>query len=316
METTRILFLASNPQSTQALQLDKEWRTIFERIRSGPYRENLHLTMRLAVRPADLTDALLESQPHIVHFSGHGDSNGNIILESDIGQLHAVQPDALANIIRVIGDHVQTVLINACYSKIQAEALAEVVDSVIGMSKPISDAAAVVFAAGFYQAISYGRPVRTAFELGKASLQLENNDEGATPVLLGKGVHAEQTRGWHVLQDFPRYPAVPPGTVPMSIVHAFGTVIDATFALNVIGEANSFRKEADPQDVKAGLIKTSHLAATSPTAGFWASAFNYAGLQSPRMLAAALLIVDDAQFPDDAKRDREKLLSRLKTWPN
>ena len=72
-----------------------------------------------------------------------------------------------------------------------AEAVAEEVDCVVGMSEKIGDEAAIRFAGGFYQALGYGRSVQTAFELGCNKINLAKLDEEAVPKLLVKpGVNA------------------------------------------------------------------------------------------------------------------------------
>ena len=82
-------------------------------------------------------------------------------------------------------------MLNACYSRPQAEALAETIDCSIGMNQPIGDEAAIVFAASFYRALGFGRSVQEAFELGKAALLLEGIPEDKTPELLTRaGVDA------------------------------------------------------------------------------------------------------------------------------
>jgi hypothetical protein len=81
------------------------------------------------------------------------------------------------------------VVLNACFSRPQAEAIVEVIDCAIGMNKAIGDEAAIVFAAAFYQSIGFGRSVEEAFESGKAALMLEGIPEESTPELLvRKGV--------------------------------------------------------------------------------------------------------------------------------
>jgi hypothetical protein len=52
------------------------------------------------------------------------------------------------------------------------------------MSKGIGDAAAISFAAAFYQALGYGRNVKTAFDLGCLQIDLESLDEQDIPKLI------------------------------------------------------------------------------------------------------------------------------------
>ena len=82
-------------------------------------------------------------------------------------------------------------LLNACYSRNQAELITRHIDCVVGMQQPIGDAAAIIFAASFYRATGFGRSVREAFELGVNALMLEGIPEDATPDLLTRdGVDA------------------------------------------------------------------------------------------------------------------------------
>ncbi len=52
------------------------------------------------------------------------------------------------------------------------------------MSKAIGDEAAIRFAMAFYQALGYGKDVKTAFDLGCLQVHLENLNEQDTPKLL------------------------------------------------------------------------------------------------------------------------------------
>ena len=99
--------------------------------------------------------------------------------------------EALVHLFRTLKDNIRLVLLNACSTRPQAEAIAETIDCTIGMRKPIGDDAAIVFAASFYRALGFGRSVKEAFEVGKAALLLEGIPEDKTPELLTRaGVDA------------------------------------------------------------------------------------------------------------------------------
>lgn len=187
----RILFLAANPIDTDQLRLGEEVRAIDERLRSAEHRV-FELVSHWAVRTADLSDVLLRYQPHIVHFSGHGSATGNIILENHFGRAEAVPPQALARLLRILRDNIRCVVLNACLSVEQAEAIAQEVDCVVGMTSQIGDEAAIRFAAGFYRALGYGRSIHTAYELGCNEIGLLNLDDETAPLLITKpGVAAD-----------------------------------------------------------------------------------------------------------------------------
>ena len=168
-----ILFLAANPSSTTRLRLDEEVRAIDKALRQANYRDQFDLRQHWAVRASDLQELLLRHQPHIVHFSGHGSDTGQLIFEDDRGNAHPVQTDALSRLFAILTDNVRCVVLNACYSEPQAQAIAAHIDCVIGMPAEIGDQASLNFAASFYQALAYGRDVQTAFDLGCNQIDLQ-----------------------------------------------------------------------------------------------------------------------------------------------
>jgi hypothetical protein len=76
------------------------------------------------------------------------------------------------------------VVLNACFSEAQAEAIAKHIDCVVGMSKTIKDRSAISFAASFYQALAYGRTVQEAYDLGCNQIYMENLSQEDVPQLL------------------------------------------------------------------------------------------------------------------------------------
>ncbi|MEA5522099.1 SUMF1/EgtB/PvdO family nonheme iron enzyme [Limnoraphis robusta] len=184
IEKIKILFLASNPRETQALALDEEVREITQKIRASQHRDAFDFKQRWAVRPDDLLQAFNEEKPHIVHFSGHGTSTGEIILLDKNSQAKTISTQAIKSLFSTLKDNIRVVLLNACYSRTQAEAITEVIDCVIGMNTAIGDEAARVFSASFYRAIGFGRSVQDSFEQARVALMLEGISEEDTPEFL------------------------------------------------------------------------------------------------------------------------------------
>lgn len=181
-----IVLFAANPDGTSMLALDQEVREITEKIRASALRSRVRFEPKWAVRPDDLLQTLNEIRPHIVHFSGHGSSNGNLVLHGAGEQPKEVTPDALAFLFRTMKDNVRLVLINACHGDILAKAVTQHVDCAIGVPNPISDETAQIFAASFYRALGFGRTVSNAFEQGLTALSLEGISEGEMPKLFVK----------------------------------------------------------------------------------------------------------------------------------
>lgn len=177
-----ILFLASSPVGKGRLRLDKEVREITEGLQLSNLRDAFKLVPSFAVRIQDLRRGLL-TNPQIVHFAGHGDDDG-ILVENEKGRAVLVPFDALAELFGLCKDHVECVILNACRSDLQAEAIAKHIQYVIGMSASISDAAAIEFAVGFYDALGAGKTIEEAFLFARNAVALKGIPEDQTPVLL------------------------------------------------------------------------------------------------------------------------------------
>jgi methylmalonyl-CoA mutase, N-terminal domain len=61
-----------------------------------------------------IRQALLDVQPKIVHFSGHGTANGELYFENATGSSHPVQPDALAALFEQFANQAECVVENLC----------------------------------------------------------------------------------------------------------------------------------------------------------------------------------------------------------
>ncbi len=183
---TKILFLAADPTDAARLRLGEEVRSIQERLQMAQFRDRFSLEQRMSVRPADISQALLDVQPQIVHFSGHGTDNGALCFETPTGHAQPVEPAALAALFEQFAGQVQCVVLNACFSRKQANGIAKHIPYVVGMKRAIGDKAAIAFSIGFYQAIGAGRSVPQAYKLGCAQIQLQGIAEHLTPTLVSK----------------------------------------------------------------------------------------------------------------------------------
>jgi hypothetical protein len=186
LKKIKALFLSANPKGTKTLQLDEEIRGITNKIEATDYRDSIEMISAWAVRPDDLLQLLNTHKPQIVHFSGHGSSNGEIILTDNNGDLKPISAKAIQFLFKTLKDNIRLVILNACYSRSQAEAITTVIDCAIGMNESIGDKAAIVFAASFYRAIGFGRSVKEAFDQGIAALLLEDIPEENNPELVVK----------------------------------------------------------------------------------------------------------------------------------
>jgi hypothetical protein len=217
-----ILFLAANPVGTDRLTLDEEARAIQEELERSGHRDKFELVTRWAARPMDLLRELRRHKPTVVHFSGHGSRGehqpGAELRRNIVGELGAVEVDtvdvipqhgllfqgpdgrpqlvstvALQEAFGAAGSAVKLVVLNACYSEVQAEALLEHVGCVVGMGGSIRNDTARNFAIGFYGGLGERESVAAAYKQGRAAISLEGLPGSARPLLkVRDGVDVEQ----------------------------------------------------------------------------------------------------------------------------
>lgn len=183
-----ILILAANPKTTSRLRLDEEVREIEEGLRRSTHRNHFEIHSNLAVRHRDIRKALLDYEPNIVHFTGHGTEDG-LLVEDELGMAVRFSAKALSELFKLCASHVECVILNACYSAPQATAINKHIDYVIGMKKEINDRAAIEFSIGFYDALGAGRSKEDAFAFGRAAIlaQFPDLPEYLIPVLKTRG---------------------------------------------------------------------------------------------------------------------------------
>ena len=80
---------------------------------------------------------------------------------------------AISDLFRLFAENIGCVLLNACYSEEQANAIVNHFDYEIGMNQEIREDAAIAFSKGFYRALGYQCSVEQAYEFGRNAIQLE-----------------------------------------------------------------------------------------------------------------------------------------------
>ena len=167
----KILILASNPRKD--LNLDREIRDLRGVIERSRNRQQFEVEDALAVRVEDLQELLFRHKPEVVHFCGHGSGQQGLVFEGNDGGERGVRAEALSELFRLFSKSVGCVLLNACYSEEQANAIVNHIDYVIGMNQAIQDDAAIAFSKGFYRALGYECSIEQAYEFGRNAIQLE-----------------------------------------------------------------------------------------------------------------------------------------------
>jgi hypothetical protein len=127
--TTTILFLAAEPSDLAKIKLRKEVREIENMLRRSKLKERFRIEKRFAVQAETFTQAMLELEPAIVHFSGHGSEKGICLVDED-GRALTARPEAVARLFRQFQNQIGCVILNACFSEPLAKRIAPYVASV------------------------------------------------------------------------------------------------------------------------------------------------------------------------------------------
>jgi len=205
-----ILFLAATPHGTDARALDREARAIHAELERSGHRDGFELVTRWAAEPLDLLRELRKLRPTVVHFSGRGGQlvpsrhytdglpgrdvagedhrnreppRDGLYFQGADDQARWVSPQALQDTFGAAGSSVQVVVLDACYSATQAEALLAHVDCVVSTHGTIHDDAARSFAIGFYGGLGERESIAAAYRQGCAAISLEGLPDADRPQL-------------------------------------------------------------------------------------------------------------------------------------
>lgn len=192
MNKTKILFLSADPSNATRLRLGQELRDIREKLNLSIARDKFELHSRESLRPEDITQAIFDVEPQVLHFSGHGTTSGELCFEDSIGNKNLVETDILVDLFELVSDTITCVILNACYSENQAKAIVNCIPFVIGMNDSIGDKASIAFSVGFYRALAAGKTVEKAYKFGCVEMRLLNIQEYMKPVLIQKKKNEEK----------------------------------------------------------------------------------------------------------------------------
>ena len=167
----KILILSSNPRND--LKLEREIKDLKNVIKRSKNRTEFEIEFELEVHPEELQELLLENEPRIVHFCGHGTGKEGLVLQNNAGREQVVSTEALSNLFELFDKQVECVLLNACYSEVQADATVQYINYVIGMSQEIRDDEAIAFATGFYRALGWGKSIEESYKFGCNAIQIQ-----------------------------------------------------------------------------------------------------------------------------------------------
>jgi len=94
------------------LKLDEEVSAIAAELLKARFRDNFDLEQKHAVGADDLSQYILQAEPDIMHFSGHGSETGEIYLRDENGTSHQVTVQGLSSLFSIVKGNIRCVLLN------------------------------------------------------------------------------------------------------------------------------------------------------------------------------------------------------------
>jgi hypothetical protein len=172
-----ILFLSASARAAdpsqegyKRLDVEGEFNAIRAQLQQGKERDRFDLRQEMGVRIEDWVRAMTQ-RPRIVHFAGHGGHGGLEIIGDDGRHAELVGPQALKRIFKNTDRAIEVVLLNACYSAAQSEAISRHGIYCIGFNDTLNDRAAIAFARVLYVGIGEGQSFEDSFNGAMAALE-------------------------------------------------------------------------------------------------------------------------------------------------
>ncbi len=119
----------------------------------------------------------------VVHFIGHGNSDG-IVLEDEWGEQDFILTEDLS--LALVQSDIRLIVLNVCESELPAEALvAAGLSTVIGTTESIDDGQALILAHELYATLATGQTIEKAMVGVRAALHHSGDDEDI-PIVIGR----------------------------------------------------------------------------------------------------------------------------------
>jgi len=183
-ESINILYLVNDPDHLKSSLANKEINSIKHRLLIGKCSCKYELIPKNIKTLEDFQRAMLEVRPSIVHFSGYATQEDKLVFQDHTGEVINIEPSSLCKLFTQFSDKLELVILNACYSKLQAESIVSEIKYVVGIEGGVDKVLSMDFVNGFYQALSYGTSIKKAFALAINLLELKNQKYAEDIILL------------------------------------------------------------------------------------------------------------------------------------
>ncbi|MEZ4772497.1 MAG: CHAT domain-containing protein [Bacteroidia bacterium] len=154
----KILFLAALPDDQYRFQ--SEFDTIQDKVRPSIQRGELDFLLPTWDTDYDrLLTRLKEDRPHVLHYSGHGTTDGMCLINPSNRETQLLENHELEDIFEGRTSYLKLVFLSSCFSSTQAEIISAQGIYVLGIKETeIKDEVAVALAERFYLGFTSQEP--------------------------------------------------------------------------------------------------------------------------------------------------------------
>jgi hypothetical protein len=115
----------------------------------------------------------MNAKPNIVHFSGHGATEG-IKISKDNNKSQLLTIEILERLFKPLKGFTEIVVLNSCYSASQAEFISKFGIYVVGNNLPVNDDVSISFAKGLYNGLGEGKSFEDAINDARIVVMTES----------------------------------------------------------------------------------------------------------------------------------------------
>lgn len=166
----KVLLVGPRPKELAPLSAKEQMRRMLSG--SARYGNAIDLIDNLSTEFMELPGLLVKHRPTILHVVAHGSEQGLLAFEDAQGKTDPIEIARFKKVLAACSSTIKLrcVILNSCYMGELANSLTEVVDFVIASPSRLIDKIGGMFFDVFYQILSLGEPIESAFAAAMATL--------------------------------------------------------------------------------------------------------------------------------------------------
>lgn len=175
-ERRKILFIAANPTASAVSEITwmTEYKAMDNIFNKSRFYNHIDLKPNFDTTPEEFLDYVQGSNIWLLHFCGHGNKNGKMILQDINNDIFPVRNSDFLDVINDV-QGLKCIFLNACNSHILIEETQEYIDYSIGFEGIVDNYDAVEFVKNFYENLGKVETIPMAFRLAKQKMSFKKS---------------------------------------------------------------------------------------------------------------------------------------------